>query len=179
MSKKNTSKSKGSGFERDVAKRLTLWISGQNKEYWFWRTPGSGSMNTLGHSDVAAGDIISIKPEGEWFLDKYSIEAKNGYPSSSFHKHLKSVKNDEIRLFWEQCVNDANRADKLPMLIYKKKQNNALLGISELKGILKQKLQNTPSITMTWADCDNLPICHFFDMEEFLNTITPEDIKGL
>ncbi len=179
MIKKSTSKSKGSEFERIIAKRLTLWISGQSKEYWFWRTPSSGAMGTLGNSVVASGDIISIKQEGEWFLNRYSIEVKNGYPNSSFHKHLKGVKNDEIRIFWEQCVRDATRADKLPLLIYKKKHYNALIGVSDFDEVINLKLRNIPSITMKWCDNDTLPICHFFDIEEYLNNVTPEDMKNV
>lgn len=175
MIKKSTSKAKGSGFERVVSKRLTLWCSGQDKEYWFWRTPSSGAMNTLGHSTVAAGDIISIKPEGEWFLDKFSVECKVGYPNSNFHKHLKGVKNDEIRLFWEQCCGDADRASKLPMLIYKKKMFNALIGVTTINS----KLGELPFIQMSWGDVYDLPRLYLFDMEEFLNTVSPEDLREL
>ena len=171
---------KGSNWEREIAKTLTKWLTGKEKPYVWWRMPGSGAIATISEENKElSGDIMAFRPEGAFLTDKFSIEAKNGYPNSNFHKHLKGVKNDEIRLFWEQCVNDANRADKLPMLIYKKKQYNALIGISELKGILKQKLQHIPSITMSWGNQYELPICHLFDMEEFLNTISPEDIKSL
>lgn len=170
---------KGSSWERDIAKRLTKWLTGKEKPYVWWRMPGSGAIATISEENKElSGDIMALRPEGAFLTDKYSIEAKNGYPSSSFHKHLKGVKNDEIRLFWEQCLGDANRANKLPMLIYKKKHYNALIGISELKGVLKQKLECLPSITMTWVS-EDIPTCYFFDMEIFLNTITPEDIKSL
>ena len=142
--------------------------------------PGSGAIATISEENKElSGDIMALRPEGAFLTDKFSIEAKNGYPKSNFHKHLKGVKNDEIRLFWEQCINDAVRADKMPMLIYKKKNYNALLGLSELKGVLGEKLQHIPSVTIDWGEANDLPICHFYDMELFLNTITPEDIKGL
>jgi hypothetical protein len=177
--RKGGGKAKGSSFEREVSKILTKWCSGQDEEYWFWRTPSSGAISTItnGNGELS-GDIIALLPEGTFMTSRFSIEVKTGYPKSSFHKHLKGVKNDEIKSFWEQCVNDANRANKLPMLIYKKKQYNALLGISELKGVLKRKLKNVPSITLSWGDGE-LPICHLYDMEEFLSIITPEDIKSL
>lgn len=179
--RKLSSKSgKGSSWEREIAKILTKWLTGNEKPYVWWRMPGSGSIATLSEENKElSGDIMPLRPEGIFLTDKYSIEAKHGYPNSNFHKHLKGVKNDEIRLFWEQCVNDAVRADKRPMLIYKKKQYNSLIGISELNGQLKQKLENLPSLTMTWGNHNDLPICHFFDMKEFLNTVTPEDIKSI
>ena len=174
--KKGGGKAKGSAFERDVAKILTKWSSGQNKEYWFWRSPSSGAVSTIneGNGEIS-GDIIAIKPEGTFLTSKFSIEVKVGYPTSNFHKHLKKVKNDEIRSFWYQCVYDASRAEKLPMLIYKKKQYNALIGIS----VINEKLNGISSITMTWDDHEDLPSCHFYDFEEFLTVITPEDIKNL
>ena len=173
-------KGKGSTWERDIAKTLTKWLTGKEKPYVWWRMPGSGAIATISEENKElSGDIMSLRPEGAFLTDRYSIEAKNGYPSSSFHKHLKGVKNDEVRLFWKQTVDDANRAEKLPLLIYKKKHYNALIGISDFEGVLKHKLRNIPSIIMTWGDYDDLPVVHFFDMEEFLNTITPEDIKSL
>jgi hypothetical protein len=169
-------KGKGSLWERDVAKTLTKWLTGTEKPYVWWRAPGSGAIATISEENKElSGDIIALRPEGAFLTDKFSIECKVGYPNSSFHKHLKGVKNDEIRLFWEQACNDADRADKLPMLIYKKKQYNALIGVPRIT----QKLLEIPSIKMSWGDYNDLPECHFFDMEEFLNTITPEDIKDL
>lgn len=171
---------KGSSWEREIAKTLTKWLTGSEKPYVWWRMPGSGAIATISEENKElSGDIMPLRPEGAFLTDRYSIEAKTGYPNSNFHKHLKGVKNDEIRLFWEQCVGDAVRADKRPMLIYKKKQYNSLIGISTLEGVMKQKLQNLPCLTMDWGNYNDLPICHFYDMEEFLNTITPEDIKTL
>jgi len=178
--KKGGGKRKGSSFEREISKVLTKWASGQDKEYWYWRSPSSGAVATVteGNGELS-GDIIALKPEATFLTSRYSIEIKNGYPSSSFHKHLKLLKNDEIKNFWIQCVNDASQSNKLPLLIYKKKQYNTLIGISDFKGVLKNKLENTPSLIMTWGNYCDLPICHLFDMEEFFNTISPEDIKRL
>lgn len=169
-------KGKGSAWERDVAKTLTKWLTGSEKPYVWWRAPSSGAMATISEENKEiSGDIIALRPEGAFLTDKFSIEAKVGYPTSNFHKHLKKVKNDEIKGFWVQACNDADRAGKLPMLIYKKKQFNALIGVS----VINDKLKEIPSLVMTWGEYNDLPVCHFFDMEEFLNTITPEDMKNL
>ena len=171
--KKGGGKAKGSAFEREIAKLFTLWASGQSKEYWYWRSPSSGAVATItdGNGDIS-GDLIALKPEGTFLTSKYSIEIKTGYPNSSFHKHLKGVKTDEIRDFWKQCCFDASKAEKRPMLIYQKKQFNTLIGISTVI----DKLKYIPSLTMTFG-ADILLPCHFYDLSEFLNIITPEDIE--
>jgi len=171
---------KGSSWEREIAKILTKWLTGSEKPYVWWRMPGSGAIATISEENKElSGDIMPLRPEGAFLTDKFSIEAKNGYPSSNLHKHLKGVKNDEIKAFWEQCVGDAIRADKLPFLIYKKKQYNALVGISDVEVGFNNKLEHLPCITMNWGDTCDLPVCHLYDMQKFLNTITPEDIKAL
>ena len=169
-------KGKGSLWERDVAKTLTKWLTGVEKPYVWWRAPGSGAMATISaENKELSGDIIPLRPEGAFLTDKYSIECKVGYPNSNIHKHLKGVKNDEIRLFWEQCCGDADRAGKLPMLIYKKKQFNALIGVPHINS----ELGEIPFIQMSWGNVYDLPRLYLFDMEEFLNTVSPEDLKIL
>lgn len=168
-------KGKGSMWERDVSKALTKWLTGKEKPYVWWRSPSSGAMATISEENKEiSGDIIALRPEGAFLTDKFSIECKVGYPQSNFHKHLKKIKNDEIREFWTQAVNDAAKGDKLPMLIYKKKQYNALIGVS----VINTKLDVLPSITMNFVQAD-LPTVHFYDMEDFLAVMSPEDIKNL
>lgn len=172
--KVGNSKAKGSSYEREISKFFTEWLTGQSKEYFYWRSPSSGAVSTItqGNGEIS-GDIIALKPEGTILTGKWSIEAKTGYPSSSLHKFLKGVKNDEIEEFWKQCVGDASRSSKSPMLIYKKKGLNALVGIpypndfQELTGHLK-------SITLNYAG--KLPTLQFFDMKEFFNAVKPENI---
>jgi hypothetical protein len=172
--KAGNSKAKGSGFEREISKFFTEWLTGQSKEYYFWRSPSSGAISTItqGNGEIS-GDIIALKPEGTILTGKWSIEIKTGYPSSSFHKCLKGVKNDEIEAFWKQSVGDASRSKKQPMLIYKKKGLNILVGIPstndyhELTGHLK-------SITVNYGN--NLPPIQFFDMKEFFVSVKPENI---
>lgn len=165
-------KQKGSGFERDIAKFLTEWVSGQRKEYYFWRSPGSGGVATvIGENGAIAGDIIALKPEGAVLTKKFSIECKVGYPQSSFHAFMnKRKKDDEITGFWVQCVNSAKSGNKIPMLIYKKKGFNTLVGVP----FSWLKLRH---IKMNFDN--GLPECYLYDMEEFFKTFKPCDIKTI
>lgn len=167
------SKAKGSAFEREIAKFLTKWASGQSKDYWYWRSPSSGAVSTITEANgELSGDIIALIPEGGFLTSKFSIEIKTGYPNSSFHKHLKGVKNDEIRAFWEQSIGDASRSNKYPMLIYKKKGMNILVGVPV--GRFNGRVKDLNSIVMHFGDI--MPV-QFFDMKEFFERITPEYIR--
>lgn len=168
--------SKGGDWEREFSKYLTVWLTGSPKPYHFWRAPSSGSMLTLGNTDDMSGDIVYIKPEGKFLLDVFSIELKNGYPQSNFHKFIKGAKKDEITAFWNQCCRDAFKANKDPMLVYKKKGCPALVGISEsmLNSLLQLKSLKFISIN-TIID----PVVYFFDMDEFFEMIKPDDIRNI
>ncbi len=170
-------KGKGSQWERDIAKYLTKWLTGQDKEYYFWRSPGSGSIGTVTQCNIDLhGDIIPIKPEAEFFCNIWCIECKNGYGSASLDKHLKSNKNDHIQDFWEQTVNNSIPHGKNPMLIFKKKGNPAWIGVNnKIQSILYTYLETLNFIHLRW----NYEIldCYFFDMKDFFEKITPEIIK--
>ena len=168
--------SKGGAWEREVAKMLSKWLTGKEKPYVWWRTPSSGAMATISNENKElSGDLIDMRPEGAFLTDKFSIECKNGYASANFHKHFKDNKNDEIRAFWEQACRDADIADKLPMLIFKKNNNPPIIGIP----MINTKLEELPSITVRFAKKHELPTAHFFQLKEFLELMTPEDVQWM
>ncbi len=171
-------KSIGNNEERRIAKYLTKWVSGQDKNYIYWRCPSSGAIGSVleGNGDLC-GDIIAIKQEGTFLTSKFSIEVKRNYPNSSFNSFMKKNKNDEILSFWKQACNDANKANKHPMLIYTKLRHNSLIGITNI--VLDQlplELAKKRRLTIGLED-DILPLCNFFDMDDFFSVVTPNDIK--
>ena len=172
-------KSKGSGFEREIAKFLSMWLTGQDKEYFFWRTPSSGGMATISEANKEiSGDIIAIKPKGALLTDVFSIEAKTGYPKASFHQHLKANKNFEIENFWTQCIRDATKADKHGMLIYRKLGFPIIVGIDET---VREKILYHAKLPKRVVLCfeNGTPDINFYDMESFFQIVTPEVIKKI
>jgi hypothetical protein len=170
--------SKGGQWERDIAKILTFWLTGQNKEYYFWRSPGSGSIATnTGTNPSLHGDIIPVKPEAEFFCNIFLCECKNGYKEASLNKHLKYNKSDPIKSFWEQCVEDAQNSNKYPMLIFKKKgYPTPWLGITyEIYNKINKYLKELRYIHLCWAE--ELPDIYFFEYKEFFDIISPDIIK--
>jgi hypothetical protein len=154
-------------------------MTGQDKELYFWRSPGSGSVATinLGNSAIS-GDIIALKPEASWFTDIFSIEAKNGYKDYSFDKVLKKNKSDPMLSFWEQATGDARSANKLPMLLYRKKGLKPWCGICERSyEVLKGIVDPVRSITIHWENM--LPDIYLYDMEEFFKVVTVHDVYDM
>lgn len=169
---------KGADWERDVCKLLSKWIQGKTTPYLFWRGRGSGGTYTRNDlvGDSFAGDIYPVMEEGKFLTKQVVLECKNGYPTASIDKHLKYGKDDKILSFWQQVIQDSEKTNKLPILIYKKKGQSPWLGINK---ILFEKfykyLLDIRFVHMKWDnDIDDL---YFFDMNEFFEIITPEIFK--
>lgn len=168
-------KAKGSAFEREVCKKLTIWVTGQEKPYVFWRSPSSGSVATIAQSSNISGDIISVKEDGNFFTDVFSIECKDGYPDAEIMKIFKNNKNDIIQEFWKQCITDARKANKQGMLIFKKKGFPIIVGIEDgtkISKVMKDKISKNVTISY-----DILPHIVFFEFDEFLNSLDKKIIR--
>jgi hypothetical protein len=74
---------KGSNFEREVAKQLSLWWTGGSRDDIFWRSCISGGRATqrkkFGKATYGSyGDIAAVDPIGEPLLRMWTIELKRG-----------------------------------------------------------------------------------------------------
>jgi hypothetical protein len=85
---------KGSAFERDISKTLSLWWTNGKRDDVFWRTTSSGAratqrkrtkgLATFGQN----GDIQAIDPIGQPLIDLISIEIKRGYSRDTLQEIL-------------------------------------------------------------------------------------------
>jgi hypothetical protein len=133
--KKPMGKQKGSAFERDICKRLSLWISNGNRKDIFWRSAMSGGRATIqlvkGEKNKSqTGDISSIDFLGQKLTDNFIIECK-------FYRniHLESLvygapKTASILEFWKRLKRDCERFNKKPILIFKENGKEILIGTS-------------------------------------------------
>ena len=103
-------KKKGNRNETVAAKWLTAW-TGKD----FTRTPSSGGLQWKDMSNVC-GDVVCTD---ENFNFVFSVETK----------HLKDVSlpatgelraNSKVFTIWEQCSRDAERGNKVPMLMLRR-----------------------------------------------------------
>jgi hypothetical protein len=170
---------KGSAWERQISRFLTKWLTGQDKELFFYRSPGSGAVATVNLGNKAiSGDIIALKPDATILIDVFSIECKNGYKEASLDKHLKTNKSDPLKTFWIQCVSDAQKAEKSPMLIYKKLGlKSPWVGIDD--NFFNHVMPYIPElryVKLSWGNC--LTDTYFFELHDFFSIITPDIVKG-
>lgn len=134
-SKAGSGKSKGSGFEREVASKLSLWFSDGERDDIFYRSHSSGgrfTMRAKAKKDTAyqSGDITCSDPCGKSLIDKWSIECKTGYGKWDVLDLLDSnQKVTQLEQFFKQCSNDAEECGKEPLLIFRRPQRKICICI--------------------------------------------------
>jgi hypothetical protein len=120
MSKIN-SKQKGNSFERIVCRHLSCWIDESGETEYFWRSSGSGSMNTINrkkgkNKTNQEGDIVSIDASTMWLTDNIYFECKSYKQIDLIGFFLYKGK---VLDWWEKCYKEAMDSVKEPMLIFK------------------------------------------------------------
>lgn len=171
-------KKKGSGFERDIAKFLTKYITGVEKPYCIWRTPQSGGLNTISGAVDVSGDLCALNETGKILTDIFCFELKNGYDDADFFKHFKESKNNIIRGFWDQCIRDARLCNKWGILIFKKKNNKPIIGIeTPVYSYLENYVDLSQHIVVSFDN--DLPNVVFYDFYTFFDKVSLEVLKNM
>lgn len=182
---------KGGENERNVSKFLTKWLTGTEKPYMFWRQDASGGLATVHAENVhMTGDITHLSEKSKFFTDVFSVECKTGYPKTSFWQHFIQVEF-AIQEFWQQALDDAKKAKKHPMLIYRKKHRKWIVGINRfIQEKLHERIWRLNKIVVCWSPKE-IPHydpkfkqnpeqdCILYDMETFFDRVKPDDIKKI
>lgn len=105
--KRKNSRSKGSRFERHIAKDFSDWCGFVCK-----RTPLSGGW-------AKTGDVTPKSPKDMVeFIFCVELKHQEGWSfSSSF---LGGKPNKQINSWWNQCTADARKSNRIPLLIFTK-----------------------------------------------------------
>lgn len=129
-------KSKGSAYEREIAKRFSRWWSNEERDDVFWRTDNSGGRaTTRAKSGVKTfgqcGDLQASDPIGQPLMDLCVIEIKRGYKEASIGDMLDapdSAKQKMFGNFIEQVITDFSKSQSLSwMLITKRDRREELV----------------------------------------------------
>lgn len=127
---------KGSSFEREICKRLSLWWSNGADDDIFWRTSGSGARATTRSKQRKAtfgqnGDVQATNPIGQPLIDLCSIELKRGYSGHTIADMLDcadGTKPQQYELFIQQAIKGSHNAkSKTWMLIVKRDRKKELV----------------------------------------------------
>lgn len=126
-------KAKGSSFERQICKALSLWVSNGEREDLYWRSAMSGGRATVGRragKDLAkhAGDISATSRDGHKLTNHFFIECK--FVRDLGIANFVYMKPSTIRRFWDVAVEQANDHDLAPMLIAKENNGPVIVVIS-------------------------------------------------
>lgn len=169
------SKQKGAGFERQIAKTLSLWLSHGDRDDLLWRSSLSGgratlqvqSGNTVGNQ---SGDLSPIGAEAMDFSQYFTVECKH-YKDIFLTDIVYGLrKGDGIGKFWEQAKNDADQAEKFPLLIAKQNFGKEIIAMPQHIMLQVQKDKNFYP-----AHADILP-ASIVKLEDFLENVTPEEL---
>lgn len=107
MRRRASGSRKGTPFEREICKKLSLWWSGGESDNIFWRTATSGGRATVRHAAGSSsryhhGDVCAIDPSGQPLMDLVTVEIKKGYSKDTVQDLLdkKKGKNKPTYLQW-------------------------------------------------------------------------------
>lgn len=147
MKKRKNSKRKGNVMEREIAKKLSLYLTDGKEENAVWRTSSSGAMATTsfkkGKSSIGlknqVGDLNQTIPKGHYekldhFFDSFFVETK-------FLKSLDLTPNytKEFQKIMSQLLREKQESGKNIFFVLKRNQREVLV-ISDMASLTEMKL---------------------------------------
>lgn len=175
--KPGAGKLKGNSFERHISRILTKWVTGSEHPEIFWPTSASGAKATqdhkVGRQSKMYGDIMAIDDVGTWFTDHILIECKS-YKTFDIAKLL--LDKGEILGWWNQACEGAGKAEKIPILVFKKNHFPILVAMRNLSLFEEDLIGNYRNSYIQAQDSKKyvLFICLF---EEWLEFLDPKILK--
>lgn len=196
---KGRGKAKGTAWERTISVMLSEWWTQREKEPRsdvFWRTATSGGRATQrskgGKSTRnSAGDLCAIDPEGQPFLELFTVEIKKGYNRSSIGDILDKPKGakEQMTEGWISKLEATKtqsgshswllicqRDRREPLVFFPGHTYQDLENVGALTGVMMGPVL---SIEYDAHDC-NLSGKTFWvrgmHLRSFLNEVTPEDV---
>ena len=180
---------KGSTFERDICKRLSLWWTDNDRDDVFWRTSGSGARATTRAKQNKTtygqcGDIQATDPIGDPLMKVFAIEIKRGYPNATLSNAFDAAPKSKPQIidFIKQAMKSQNDSDAISwMLIHKRnrRQTTVLVPRTILEYIHPQFFDDMSVIQIELLlkeQSINVVQCC---LDDFLEWLEPDDIRNL
>jgi hypothetical protein len=114
------SKKKGASFEREVCRRLSLWLSGGESDSLIWRSAMSGGRATIQANSgkinlTQSGDVSAVGRGAYEFCERTFVEVKH-YRDLSIARGFVCA-TGTLAKFWEVAQREAFRHGKAPLLV--------------------------------------------------------------
>lgn len=166
-------KQKGSEFERQICKKLSLWVTDGKRTDVFWRTAMSGGRATVanakGESVRQLGDITAVAPEGHALSNPLVLECKF-YKTLDIASFIIAGKG-KLATFWRQTARLAYKHGRQPWLIAKENHTPALLVTLLIDDTIKRIAPKNPGWAEAQPRCkmqiDNNP-CQIWLLDDLL-----------
>jgi hypothetical protein len=117
--KRTNSKALGNNYEREVAKKLSLWITNNENDDVVWRDLGSGSRGTVrakqGKNTTRHGDFVPTDLNYKWLFDLFCIDSKSYKEWNPLFINEKNMKSNSILNQWIKVCQESQ--GKIPMMI--------------------------------------------------------------
>lgn len=174
------SKSLGNQYERDVAKKISKWLTGSEDEIVVWRNVHSGSIGTVkkkkGESGKNVdGDFQCLDSQYESFFNLFYIDSKSLTKINLFMINPANQKSNKLLNEWKKVVDDAESSNKEPMMWVKIRDDRK---IPEFIMMTNKFLINFDNF-MECIFKDNKYSCIIFLQDEFLKTFDYKDLIKL
>ena len=116
--RKRSKSGKGSTYEREMCRTLSLWWSDQERDDLFWRSSNSGGRATSRSRRGKAtygqhGDVAAVDPIGAPLTNAFTIEIKRGYSRYSIFDVIDKPSTSAMQHYEEwidQAAGTSNRA---------------------------------------------------------------------
>jgi hypothetical protein len=172
--KPGAGKNKGSAFERIICRKLTKWVTGEEKPEIFWRSAASGAQATMsrkkGFKSKMGGDIMAIDERGILFTDYFYCECKT-YRELRIEDFLNHSGN--LFLFWNKCVKEAEESNKRPLLIFKSNRSKIYMLLENLSCY---QIFSKP-IDRIDIDISGTPMLGIISLDDFLSCVFYSNFK--
>jgi hypothetical protein len=198
-------KDKGGSFEREESRFISLWWTDRERDDVFWRNRTRITSKAV-NAERQLGDLTATHTIGLPLVEVFNVEFKRGYSkkkTDATKKKIaegKAVKPQTVRNtpwdlleiidskviddnlvilnFWQQCLSDAIKSGRIPVLIFKRDFHDAVVAIDVTNfGRFIDLLGYPPSRSLSFTDRENAFRLSFYRHQDFFDWLTPTAVR--
>ena len=178
---------KGKKYEKDLAKKLSLWWTDGERDDIFYLSSGSGSRFTtrqkLNKSTAnSAGDLNALDPIGQPLVDLFVLEAKKGYNKElDILKIIDSKKKTHALIDWlSKSKKEARESGRYHALVLFRRDNHQdSIAMEYMFFARLEPFCGGFQETYLEINLSNLDSYAIMKLDHFLEWCDREDIEGM